>query len=100
MTPDDVATVIGLSMKAAITPVDGRIAVLEARLNALEHPAADAKKPYVKFCGTWKPSTLPFDPGDAVVHHSALWICKAATTGEPGTDHDGWQLAIKSPPRK
>ncbi len=101
MKLDDVATVVGLSMRAAITPVNTSIATLEARVNALEQTAsAGAKKPYVKFCGTWKPSELPYDPGDACVHHSALWICKAETTGEPGVDFAGWTLAIKSPPRK
>jgi hypothetical protein len=101
MKLDDVATVVGMSMKAAIKPVSAQIATLEARVNALEQSAgAGAKKPYVKFCGTWKPSELAFDPGDAVVHHSALWICKAETKGEPGVDFVGWQLAIKSPPRK
>ena len=68
--------------------VAGRFEQLEARIAALE------QKPFVKFCGTWQRDT-GYEAGAAVVHHSALWICKQATRGEPSKDFTSWQLAIK-----
>ena len=68
--------------------VAGRFAALEARIAQLE------TKPFVKFCGTFQGGTA-YHPGDAVVHQSALWICKAATSGTPSKDFVGWQLALK-----
>jgi hypothetical protein len=91
MTPADQAIVaagVVAELKTALASRDERIAALETRLNAME------RKPFVKFCGVWK-SDRPFDPGDAVVHSGGLWICKAATTGEPSKDFVGWQLAVK-----
>jgi hypothetical protein len=54
----------------------------------------DAAKPSVKFCGTFE-GGKSYTPGDAVVHSSALWICKVATQGTPSRDFVGWQLALK-----
>ena len=68
--------------------IGGRLAQLEARLAQLE------TKPFVKFCGTFE-GGKSYQPGDAVVHQSALWICKAATSGTPSKDFVGWQLALK-----
>ena len=68
--------------------VEQRLAGLEARINAIE------AKPHVKFCGTWTAGTT-YVPGDAVVRHGGLWICKAPTPGEPKQDFVGWQLAVK-----
>ena len=51
-------------------------------------------KPYVKFAGTFE-GGKSYAPGDAVVHQSALWICKVATSGTPSKDFVGWQLALK-----
>lgn len=68
--------------------VGGRFTALEQRLAALE------QKPFVKFAGTWHADTC-YDPGSAVVHHGGLWICTAATRGEPSKDFVSWQLAVK-----
>ena len=68
--------------------VQGRIEQLEARIAALE------QKPFVKFCGTWQHDTA-YEAGAAVVHHSALWICRQGTRGEPSKDFTSWQLAVK-----
>lgn len=98
---DEMATAVVEVIREALQPRDAMVNNLAKRVTELEHRAGGgAPKPYVKFCGVWKPSELAFDPGDAVVHHSALWICKAETKGEPGVDFVGWQLAIKSPPRR
>ena len=49
----------------------------------------------MKFAGVYRPDKS-YEAGDAAIHHSALWVCKATTTGEPGKDFVGWQLALKS----
>jgi hypothetical protein len=85
---EGVAAAVVAILKHAMQPRDAKIAALERRVEALE------RKPFVKFCGVWK-ADRGFDPGDAVVHHGGLWICKAATSGEPSKDFDGWQLAVK-----
>lgn len=69
--------------------------VLEQRVQALEtRLAAFEGKPHVKFCGVWR-TGVTYEPGDAATHGGGLWICKAATTGEPSKDFVGWQLAVK-----
>ena len=81
--------VVGTIKRALDGPlVAGRLATLEARIAQLE------TKPFVKFCGTFE-GGKSYQPGDAVVHSSALWICKAATSGTPSKDFIGWQLALK-----
>ncbi|HXG54021.1 MAG TPA: hypothetical protein VNJ03_01460 [Vicinamibacterales bacterium] len=60
---------------------------LERRIKELEG------KPHVKFTGVWKAGA--YQPGDAATHHGGLWICRAATSGEPSQDFVGWQLAVK-----
>ena len=87
---ESLASVVADAIRGAIRGplVQGRIEALEARLTQLE------TKPYVKFCGTWQHDTA-YEPGAAVVHHSALWICKHATRGEPSKDFTSWQLALK-----
>jgi len=82
MFADQVGTVLVELMKQNVLPLKERVTALEA-------------KPHVKFTGTFKPGTT-YAPGDAATHHGSLWICKAATSGKPGEDHIGWQLAVKS----
>jgi hypothetical protein len=65
------------------------IVALEARIAALE------RKPHLKFTGVYQPGRL-YQPGDAATYQGGLWICKAATTGQPNQDFAGWQLAVKS----
>lgn len=90
---EQMAEVVGMSMKTVMSPVVERLKMVEAGLAALE------AKPHVKFVGVWA-ADREYQPGDAVVHASALWHCKAATKGAPDVDFVGWQLVIKSPPRK
>ena len=83
------AMVVDTIVKAVDGPrVGGLLAQLEARIAKLE------TKPFVKFCGTFE-GGKSYDPGDAVVHASALWICRASTSGTPSKDFVGWQLALK-----
>jgi hypothetical protein len=67
---------------------DAHLRSLEQRLGALE------QKPHVKYLGVWKAGAM-YEPGDAATHGGSLWICKAATRGEPGKDFPGWTLAVK-----
>ena len=93
MTPkdiDEIASAVAGAIRAAIDGprVGGRLEQLESRIAQLE------QKPFVKFCGTWQHDTA-YEAGAAVVHHSALWICKQGTRGEPSKDFSSWQLAVK-----
>ena len=90
LDPENLAEMIVTTIvKAMDGPrVAGRLTQLEARIAQLE------TKPFVKFCGTFQ-GGKSYDPGDAVVHASALWICRAATSGTPSKDFVGWQLALK-----
>jgi hypothetical protein len=82
------AIVDALTKALAGPRVSGRFAQLESRVNALE------ARPSIKFAGTFQ-GGRSYEPGDTVIHQSALWICKAATTGTPSKDFVGWQLALK-----
>jgi hypothetical protein len=53
------------------------------------------QKPSVKFRGVYEQGKA-YEPGDACTHRGALWICRAATMGQPNQDYAGWQLAVKS----
>ena len=64
------------------------IVALEQRIAALE------RKPSVKFRGVYEHGKA-YQPGDAATHHGSLWICTAATTGEPNRDFVAWKLAVK-----
>ena len=104
MKLDDVATVVGLSMKAAITPVSAQVATLEARVIELEHRDASQRqeidalkaKAYLNYCGVWKQDQA-YAPGDTVTRQGGQWTCAVATHGE--WDHAAWQLSVKSPRR-
>ena len=85
---EPIAAAIVTGIKAATDPLTAHVRSIEQRLAALE------AKPSVKYCGVWKPGGA-YAPGDAATHKGALWICKAATTGEPSKDFVGWQLALR-----
>jgi hypothetical protein len=90
-TASALADVVVDAMKRLVEgpKVAGRIQELEHRIAALE------AKPHVKFCGVYE-SGRSYTPGDACTHGGGLWICKAATTGQPNQDYASWQLAVKS----
>ena len=69
--------------------IKDRFQAIEARLAALE------AKQHVKFVGVWQQGKS-YAPGDACTHGGGLWICKAATMGQPNQDYAGWTLAVKS----
>jgi hypothetical protein len=76
------------------------LGTLRARLDDLEaHAATRATRPSMTFCGVWRAGST-HTPGDAVVHHRSLWVCKVATPGEPSKDFVGWQLAVRGVERK
>ena len=81
-------------VKAILAAIDGplvrgRMEAIESRITAME------AKPFVKFCGVWKTGGT-YAPGDAATHQGGLWLCRAATSGEPSKDFVGWVLAVKS----
>ena len=81
------AAVVKDYVKAAVAP-------LSAQLEAQTKEIATLKAaPTLKYCGVWKGGT--FQPGDAITYQGALWVCKAETSGCPGVDFVGWQLAVK-----
>jgi hypothetical protein len=87
---DALAEGVAIMVKSVVDGprVHGRIEQLEARIAALE------KRPAVKFCGVFEEGKT-YCAGDACLHKSALWICREPTSGKPGEDFVGWQLALK-----
>lgn len=76
------------------------LGTLRARLDEMEaHAATRATRPSMTFCGVWR-AGYTHTPGDAVVHHRSLWVCKVATPGEPSKDFVGWQLVVRGVERK
>ena len=88
LTPDAFAEMVVDAFKRVLEDPKRRIADLEQRLAALE------SKPVVKFCGVHQEGRS-YRPGDACTRQGALWICRAATAGVPGDDHESWTLAVK-----
>lgn len=88
MNKDDVGTVVGMTMRAVIPPLEQRLAALEQR------EAAREAKPSIRFCGVWK-DDHHYQPGDGVTHQGGLWICQRHQPGPPAQDFVGWQLAVK-----
>jgi BMFP domain-containing protein YqiC len=71
-------------------------AMLEERWLALEQRLTTMEqKPSVKFRGVYEQGKA-YQPGDACTHSGGLWICRAATMGQPNQDYIGWSLAVKS----
>jgi hypothetical protein len=116
--PERLGEIIALAIKAAIAPLQRDIAVLQTRAGLVVPsagtmpPAADAdvaaslaahderikaienRTTGVAWVGVWQPGKT-YAPQACVTHDGGLWICKAATSGEPGKDVNGWQLAVK-----
>lgn len=68
--------------------IDQRMAVLEARLAALE------AVPTLRYVGVWD-ATKAYAAGSVTTHDGSAWISKADIAGvRPGT-HPDWQLAVK-----
>lgn len=65
---------------------NAKIASLEARVTAIEDRGVEYK-------GVFTPGQ-EYRRGDACTMDGALWIAKRKTTGRPGVDFDGWQLAV------
>jgi hypothetical protein len=121
---DDVATVVGLSMKAAIAPVLADVATMRAELETLkarapvpgppgadgapgkdgQDGAAGAQGPpgppgaIGKFSDSYKDvydAGATYTQGDLVTDDGSLWLCKAQeTTDRPGRSA-AWRLIVK-----
>jgi hypothetical protein len=121
---DDVATVVGLSMTAAIAPVTAELATMRAELAELKArapipgppgpqgpPGADGTNgidgapgtpgpqgPIGKFADHYRDvfdGATDYAAGDVVTDDGSLWLCKAATTNDrPGTS-SAWKLICK-----
>ena len=81
MNPERMAEAVAQAIQMATAPLTARITALEA-------------KPSIRFCGVHEPNRA-YVPGDAAVRQGGLWVCRAATTGTPGIDFEGWVLAVK-----
>jgi hypothetical protein len=115
---DDVATVVGLSMKAVIGPVVAELATVRAELADLkaralvpgppgpaglpgEHgaPGQDgAPGPTGKFADSYKDvydAAVVYLQGDVVTDDGSLWLCKAATTTDRPGQSSAWKLICK-----
>jgi hypothetical protein len=122
---DDVATVVGLSMKAALVPVTAEIGTLAKDLAAARAELADLKArapvpgppgpagapgqdgkagdpgapgPMGKFADSYKDvyeSGTEYVRGDLVTDDGSLWLCKAETTTDRPGRSAAWRLICK-----
>jgi len=118
---EDVATLVGVSMKAALGPVVADLATVRAELAELKAravipgpagppgpPGTDGKDgapgvagapgPIGKFADHYRDvydAAADYAQGDVVTDDGSLWLCKAATTTDrPGTS-SAWKLICK-----
>jgi hypothetical protein len=118
---DDVATLVGVSMKAAIAPVTAELATVRAELAELKAraavpgpagppgpPGVDGKDgpagapgepgPIGKFADHYRDvydGATTYDAGDVVTDDGSLWLCKAATTTDRPGQSSAWKLICK-----
>lgn len=121
---DDVATLVGVSMKAAIAPVVADVATLRAELAELKARAAvpgppgppgppgidgtagsagppgdpGAPGPIGKFADSYKDvydAAADYARGDVVTDDGSLWLCKADTTTDRPGQSSAWKLICK-----
>ena len=84
-------TVIIDEVAKALAPVHKQLAALELKL---EH--AELRTRELRFAGSWK-SGASYRKGNFVSHGGSLWCCLIDDIHTiPGSDYDGWQLAVKS----
>lgn len=121
---DDVATVVGLSLKAAMQPHQAELQTLREKVAALEARApvpgppgpagvngTDGKDgvagtpgdpgppgPMGKFADSYKDvyeQGATYAGGDVVTDDGSLWLCKAATTTDRPGRSSAWRLICK-----
>ncbi|MBI4290584.1 MAG: carbohydrate-binding family V/XII protein [Betaproteobacteria bacterium] len=82
-------TVLGVRMGEKVTtPMNERIAALEARMTEVEARAAS-----LRYCGVWEEGSA-YAQGNFVTHSGSVWHANTTTTSRPGTDAT-WTLAVK-----
>jgi hypothetical protein len=87
---DDALQDVLVRVVAAIhKQTDGKIAALEAKLNALQSAMAQ-----FKFVGQWREG-MQCRAGNFITTGGQVWHCNADTTSRPGTD-SSFTLAVKS----
>ena len=86
---DAMADAVMSTIKAALAPLEAKLAAAEHEITALKSAA------HLKYCGVWK-SGESYAPGDATTFSGSLWVCRAAHTASgPVADHQYWTLAVK-----
>jgi len=122
---DDVATIVGLSMKAAIAPMQTEVGMVNKELAALRAVVAELQNrapvpgpagqdgvpgqegpagapgppgPTGKFADSYRDvfdAATTYVAGDVVTDDGSLWLCKAATTSDRPGTSSAWKLICK-----
>jgi hypothetical protein len=88
---DALGTTIVDEVKSALEPVKQELARLALKL---EHAELRARE--LRYAGTWN-AGAKYKKGNFCSHHGSLWCCLLDDIQTiPGSDFDGWQLAVKS----
>lgn len=116
---EDLATVVGLAMKAATAPVVAEVSTLTRDLATLRAELADLKArppvpgppgadgapgrdgtpgekgdPGLRYRGVYQDATA-YALGDVVTWAGGAWHCNAATVEKPGDASQVWTLIVK-----
>jgi hypothetical protein len=88
---DAIGQTIVDEVKTALEPVKQELARLTLKL---EHAELRARE--LRYAGTWN-AGAKYRKGNFVTHSGSLWACLIDDIHTiPGSDFDGWQLAVKS----
>lgn len=82
---------IQYAVEKALEPIKQELSRLTLKL---EHAELQARE--LRYAGVWHTQSK-YRKGNFVSHNGALWACLIDDIATiPGSDFDGWQLAVKS----
>jgi hypothetical protein len=87
--PESLATEIVHVIKAALAPIQERLADAEQELKTLK------AQPQLKYCGVWREHET-FSEGSLCTKGGGLWLATGPRLGTPGTPGSGWRLIVKA----
>ena len=89
------ADVIVDTVRKELAPIKDELTRLTLKL---EHAELRARE--LRYAGTWN-AGAKYRKGNFITHNGALWACLIDDIHTiPGSDFDGWQLAVKSMARQ
>jgi hypothetical protein len=83
--------VVVAETKRALEPLQAQLGRLELKL---EYAELQAKE--LRYAGVWNEKSV-YRRNNFVTHGGSVWACVVdGIQTQPGHDHSGWQLAVKS----